>query len=35
MHTTWSDGAYSIEEMIEAVVQKAIDIWQSLIIHNI
>ena len=35
MHTTWSDGAYSIEEMIEACRAKGYNTWQSLITHNI
>ena len=27
MHTTYSDGAYSIRDMIEANIKKAINLW--------
>ncbi len=36
MHSTWSDGAHTIEEMVRCLPRSgAINIWQSRITHNI
>ncbi len=35
MHTTWSDGAHSIEEMAEACRKEVIGIWPLPTILNI
>ena len=35
MHTTWSDGAFSIEEMVQACVLVDISLWRLLITRNI
>ena len=35
MHTTYSDGAFSIREMIEANIKKAMNTWSLRIIQRV
>ena len=35
MHTTYSDGAFSIKEMIEANIEKVMNLWSLQITHKV
>ncbi len=35
MHTTYSDGAFSIKEMIEANIAKVMNLWSLQITHKV